>query len=314
VPAPIDNLAGTYHQSLTGKFPGEPASGTFCLVNLTYEIVDEPWHKGVVTAEFHLQPTPDYDAYCLLDNNAAEIPHEYADGTYNYYWSPPSVRPHLEVSPQVNATTIRYSQTSTTFDVDIMIKNVDPEWDIVGVELLLFYNNTFLDVIGTSNGDFFERFAIYPFYYFEVSSELGRVKIALLPLEAGSWSVYGDGRIATLTFNATYDLQLYPSVLQSYLNITVDTEYVSSYFLDKWGQEIAYDPAIDGLIELRLRMPGDVNIDGIVNAEDAVLLGSAFASRLGDSRWNESADENLDGYINAKDVVLVGQNFGKTYP
>jgi hypothetical protein len=314
VSAPIDNSAGTYHQSLTGKSPGEPASGTFCLVNLTYEIADAPWHEGVVTTEFHLQRALGYDAYCLLDSNSTEIPHEYADGTYNYYWSPPLVRPHLEVFPQVNATRIRYSQTSTTFDVDIMIRDVDLGWQVLGVELLLFYNNTFLNVVGTSYGDFFERFGIHPFYYFEVSSELGRVRIAALPLELGGWDTHGDGRIATLTFNASYDLQLYPSILQSYLNITVDTEYSSSYFLDRRGKEVAYDPAIGGLIELQLRMPGDVNIDGIVNAEDAVLLGLAFASKPDSHNWNESADENLDGYINAKDVVLVGQNFGKTYP
>ncbi|NWG11480.1 hypothetical protein HXY33_07040 [Candidatus Bathyarchaeota archaeon] len=74
VSTPIDNSAGTYYQSLTGKAPGEPVSGSFCLVNLTFNIVSEPPHKYFATTELHLQTAPGYDAYCLLDANSNEIP------------------------------------------------------------------------------------------------------------------------------------------------------------------------------------------------------------------------------------------------
>jgi len=64
---------------------------------------------------------------------------------------------------------------------------------------------------------------------------------------------------------------------------------------------------------VRVRMPGDVNVDGIVNGQDAVILGVAFASREGQPNWNPTADENEDTYINAKDVILIGNNFGHIY-
>ncbi|NWG11479.1 hypothetical protein HXY33_07035 [Candidatus Bathyarchaeota archaeon] len=197
--------------------------------------------------------------------------------------------PHLEVFPEVNTNTIRYNQTSTTFNVDIMMKDADPERYIAGVELLLFYNNTFLDIVDISHGDFFERYTSLVYYYFEVSRELGRVTIAsAILLPATSYWPNGNGKIATLKFNATYDLKSYPSVLQSQLNITVAVDLgMTSYFVDTYAKEFPYDPAIGGCIELRMKMHGDVNLDGIVNAGDAVLLGLAFASEPSDPDWND---------------------------
>ncbi|MEM2780421.1 MAG: hypothetical protein QW791_06085, partial [Candidatus Bathyarchaeia archaeon] len=97
VPDPIDNTAGTYHQSVTGKAPGTPKSGTFWLANLTFQIVAEPGYGQVIETIFHLQCAPGYTAYCLLDINSEEIEHYYVDGHYYYHWAPPKVYPHLEV-------------------------------------------------------------------------------------------------------------------------------------------------------------------------------------------------------------------------
>ncbi len=64
----------------------------------------------------------------------------------------------------------------------------------------------------------------------------------------------------------------------------------------------------------RAVLVGDINHDGVVNGEDAVLLGMALGSRSGDPNWNEEADLKLDTYINAKDVVVLATHFGETAP
>jgi len=78
VPDPIDNEAGQYHQSLSGKSPGEPEVGTFWLVNLTFVILQVP-EDGTFENDFTLSP-PEGAEYCIADIEANEIPHEYIDG------------------------------------------------------------------------------------------------------------------------------------------------------------------------------------------------------------------------------------------
>jgi hypothetical protein len=79
VTMPIDNLNGKYWQSLTGKPPGVPKSGTFWLVNLTFLIVG----SFPASTDFIIQKAEGYEAYCLLDIDAEEIPHQYQPNHVN---------------------------------------------------------------------------------------------------------------------------------------------------------------------------------------------------------------------------------------
>ena len=122
-----------------------------------------------------------------------------------------------------------------------------------------------------------------------------------VPLEVGDYD--GDG-VPDLKVN---------------FNRTQVAEYVLSQGISRGNVTLTVTGQLDnglffhGSIIVSVRMPGDMNMDGAVNAQDAVIMGTAFGSKLGALAWNQAADENEDGYINAKDVVLVGQNFGKTY-
>jgi hypothetical protein len=60
-----------------------------------------------------------------------------------------------------------------------------------------------------------------------------------------------------------------------------------------------------------LPFPADVNGDHYVNAKDAVILGKAFGTRVGDPLYNASADINKDGFCNAKDAIILGKYFGQ---
>jgi len=66
---------------------------------------------------------------------------------------------------------------------------------------------------------------------------------------------------------------------------------------------------IDGIVIVTL--PGDTNGDAYVNAEDAVLLGSAFNSKRGDTLYSPNSDINGDQWCNAKDAVILGVHFNE---
>jgi hypothetical protein len=56
---------------------------------------------------------------------------------------------------------------------------------------------------------------------------------------------------------------------------------------------------------------GDLNGDGSVGIDDAVLMANAFGSYPGAANWNSLADLNGDGHVNIIDVILLSMNFGK---
>jgi hypothetical protein len=78
VAVPIHNNNGTYHQSLTGRAPGTPQTGTFWLANLTFTVITSAIPDET---DFTLQKWIEgYDAYCLLNQFSDEIPHQYWPG------------------------------------------------------------------------------------------------------------------------------------------------------------------------------------------------------------------------------------------
>jgi hypothetical protein len=75
-----------------------------------------------------------------------------------------------------------------------------------------------------------------------------------------------------------------------------------------------YDGTLfEGYDTIRVRMPGDINMDGKVDMKDISIASSAFGSYLGHERWNQIVDENEDNKIDMVDIALICRNFGKTY-
>lgn len=71
--------------------------------------------------------------------------------------------------------------------------------------------------------------------------------------------------------------------------------------------------SFDGNNAVLVRMPGDVNGDGIVDARDLAWIGNAFGPKVGDQLYSIAADFNSDGIIDTFDLATVSKNFGKTY-
>jgi hypothetical protein len=59
-------------------------------------------------------------------------------------------------------------------------------------------------------------------------------------------------------------------------------------------------------------VPGDINLDGVVNAKDLSLILKAMGTRPGSSRWNPNCDLNKDNRINGLDLLIALKNYGKT--
>lgn len=61
-----------------------------------------------------------------------------------------------------------------------------------------------------------------------------------------------------------------------------------------------------------IRIPGDVNGDGVVDVQDLYLLGRAYGSTPGSPNWLALADINGDETVGIDDLLLLDENYGKT--
>jgi len=55
----------------------------------------------------------------------------------------------------------------------------------------------------------------------------------------------------------------------------------------------------------------DINRDGIVDGEDLMILGRAYGSSSGSSRWNADADLDGDGDVDGSDMEILKTNYGR---
>jgi hypothetical protein len=74
--------------------------------------------------------------------------------------------------------------------------------------------------------------------------------------------------------------------------------------------DLADNTFIDGKVYVKI--PGDVNGDGIVDASDLFDLSKAYGSVPGDSNWNPGCDFNGDNEVYASDLFDLIENYGGT--
>jgi len=59
---------------------------------------------------------------------------------------------------------------------------------------------------------------------------------------------------------------------------------------------------------------GDINHDGIVDAQDLIIVRSAYGSNPNKPNWNPNADLNNDNTIDIYDLIIVASHYGQTNP
>jgi parallel beta-helix repeat protein len=67
------------------------------------------------------------------------------------------------------------------------------------------------------------------------------------------------------------------------------------------------------LMNLWVRLPGDINSDGIVDIYDAILLANAYNSTPGKANWNPNADINGDNIVDIYDAILLASHYNQHY-
>jgi hypothetical protein len=294
VPFPIDNTTGTYHQSMTGQAPAVPQTGTWWLVNLTFQIVAPAPYMGVVSTGLTLSPPLGAD-YCIADNGGVEIPHEFVNGNYNYHWAPPTLLPYLSVVPQSTVISGKnINKAPVNFTIDIYINDVDPGWNLAGIEFVLRYNTSVLDVLEVTQGDFLEPFTTTTWFYSNIDEAAGTIQVAYTILDIpGMTAPFGSGKVATIKFNATAQ-EKFPISVYSDFDLEVDYDAgATSYFANYVAEELPYDPAENGTYELKGFIVGRV-ID--VYTQYPYPYGGQDQGMPSDMFWPQK-EVNLTAYV-----------------
>lgn len=74
--------------------------------------------------------------------------------------------------------------------------------------------------------------------------------------------------------------------------------------------KLADNQLVDG--QVRVKIMGDINGDGIVNILDLTAVALSFGSHPGSPNWNPNTDLDENGVINILDLVRVTINYGRT--
>ncbi len=60
-----------------------------------------------------------------------------------------------------------------------------------------------------------------------------------------------------------------------------------------------------------LFLPGDLNLDGIVDGKDLLLFAPCFGAHRYDPNFQLACDLNGDGIVDGRDLAILAFNFGK---
>jgi hypothetical protein len=189
-----------------------------------------------------------------------------------------------------------------TLDLDIVNgKNV------AGYQATVSFDRSTLRYVESAKGNYLPAgaFFIKPIHGYDWAGDsffIHRVTIAGNTLAEAS---NGDGTLATLTF-----------VVVGYIPSTVTLSNV--YLVDAEGKrwevttengEVIEPPDKNGEVveppELVERIFGDLNLDGVVDIHDLVIVSECFGCR-----GQDIGDVNGDGLVNIVDLVLVAAAFG----
>jgi hypothetical protein len=67
-----------------------------------------------------------------------------------------------------------------------------------------------------------------------------------------------------------------------------------------------------GLVQVKIKIIGDIDGDGAVGLYDLVLLAQAYHSKVGDPGYNPEADIDNSGKVNLVDLVTLAMSYGKS--
>jgi len=308
---------GTMYWLAEGSMlPAAPFDGDGIAFEMWFNITNQP-EAGTEDVIFQIG----FTSVTLGDTAGEPIPHEQWNATVVIhapeYPYPP--KPLLKVMPEKVEGT--YAET---FTIDIYLMNeehgdLDPFWDVAGFDMYLNFNSTLieaLDVTVDPDGWFA---SFWPNGIFVVKQEInnaeGWVWIAFLgiPGDFGAHDPpYGQGRLATITFNATY-IQEPPPYEAPCCPLTLDPTTIAGFphperpyspwrnsetsvpipHVTEDGLYCAPLKLLGAVIDIYTSYPEDYNGDGIGQPNDLVWPQKGFIL-YAEVTYNEWPEQQKD--------------------
>ncbi len=300
--------------------PGYPwPEGKHGACTFNFTILQQPNSTmPILSSTFHI--TGDI----LGDVNGLPISHTDVDGLYKN--SITITAPYFSMTTQgPGAAGSTYTATSVgeTFNVTVMVNNLDAALKAVEFKFKLGYNSTLLQVLNVSEGPWLPPYGALPNqgtsfinafgFNGTINQDYVGVGDRVLPDVNGTWHSpfpSGSGVLAIIEFNATMQ-NTFPAPdltcpLTLFDTIAADTSAAAL------PQSQAPNSGTYIMKSFFKSIPGDLNHDGTVDIRDEIKFADAFGSHSGDINWNAEADLNGDGTINILDLILIAGNFGRT--
>jgi hypothetical protein len=78
------------------------------------------------------------------------------------------------------------------------------------------------------------------------------------------------------------------------------------------GGILSYNMRLDveGGVNVKEGINGDVNMDGVVDYKDLAMLAASYGKMENELGFNANADFNRDGIIDYKDLAILAANYG----
>lgn len=180
------------------------------------------------------------------------------------------------------------------FNVSVIVDNVYAFQRFAGLQFTLSYDSAVMQVLGVTEGSFFEPFAPYGTYFDWFDDGFG-IDVVVLPSGTGYWPFpEGSGVVATITFNASVPVGV--PLTQNITLTLYDTLLVDANFTP-----ISHD-VIHGEVEMVLS-EHDIAVVGVAISDTEVFAGqlvnvTVVAENVG---W-ATENFNVTAYYDAKKI------------
>lgn len=278
-----------------------------------------------------------YDGREILNNGWEQIPDEYggSDGNREFYLG--AANQDMYIGPDyfsildqhyhewipIELFNSDYAVSEgQTFYSDVVIGDpYNPAVNLYGVGTEIHYNSGAFHLDSLVRGSLFEGFDDQVIEFMQESDDMGIVYLSYT-LTDNNLTLPEFGQVARAYFSVRPGAEVGGYWIGLHSSEAIDN--IGGYFyLHEMGDHI--DIMGDGLL------PGDTNLDGIVDAFDIEPLSTWFGYH-GPHRDQQSiqwesqqfylwyhepatfADTNGDGIVNQNDLLAIGFNFGKTTP
>lgn len=292
-----NNTVGWYHlvaTSLDGA-PDDPYgfNGTHKIVKLTFHVIYDPCY---ISDDYFVTCDLDLIVNQLADSNGKRI---WPWNVHGGYYRINAIQPKLEMRP----STIVASQKDYEFNVEI--------WIVGAVKLhdwwtKIWYNKAQLQAIDVEIDTTFLT-GPYEIFKYVIDHTNGNVEIHVKQQQPGETLAYGEGRLATIKFKVIKSIFWTTSnpVLTSDIYFGAAT-YISVKCPDLKNIGLSLMEIVEAEYKY-IPIPGDVNMDGIVNVLDLQLVAADYGSTT-----IYDLDEDAD--VDLLDLVLVAINYGRDKP